>query len=1008
MHKRIWFALILVASFLAFAINPQAAQAQKKSPPALPDEGMEGKITPGYSNPAGAGYDLKAVDVTNAPSVSLGKPGFVLRTVSRFGNVTSAYFEDTIHLNDPYAVSTDGNTVWIADTWGDRAVHYSKTGSLGQIGKAGFRNYYSGTDLDTVFDVQTDSLGNVYLVDMYSSHVAVFKADGSFLRNIGQQWTSGQANDLLNNPEGIAIDSANRTYVADSGNCRIQVFQPNGDYLATLGETGICGGESYHFGGSLRHMDIYGNQLYVADASNHRVEIFDITNPAVSMPLVATIGESGVSGNDSGHLNWPTGVAVDGGKIYIADMHNERVQIFNQSTRAYIKTLTGAGAGDTYLYPSDVDTDASGNLYVADNGNARVVQYDSSQAYTRTYGVKGVPYLTDASHFNRPSGVAVGPQGNIYLVENWGCRLVVLDKNGSPINTFGEPGVCQNDNTHLSAPEGVAVNPGTGEVYVADSANDRIMIFSATGAYLRTQGSSGSGNLQFSYPKAVAFGSNGAIYVADRNNNRVQVFDGNFNYLNTLTGFSSVVDLATDTNGKLYVLDQGAKSVQIYNQALQIVKTIGGIDGSSSQNFGALDNATALAVDTSGRIYVAASWGGHILVYDANGAFLSAYGSTGDQMGQWRQVEGMAFTPQGTLLIANSLSHTVDGLVQGTPHFLSTSLNGFGDPRIKNIYAMTIHNNELFAGVAYWDGSTNHADLNYSATGRDWANVGVDFGSGTSALCSFKGNLYAGTWDGKIWRSADGKTSWGVIIADGFGDVNNGIGLLIPYNGYLYATTWNNNGTQVWRSATGDKSSWTQVNTAGFGFANAHGVSASAVFNNQLYLGTGDWTTDSPFLARTSSGTAWEPVGQASFHGTSEYDVTALAVYQNKLYAMTIGGNGTKVWNSSDGATWQASTAFSVPNSSPSDFGGLEVFNGDLYAIAGNSSQGAQVWRTHDGAAWEMLAAHGLNGPENQRTFLGQASIVFNNNLYFALDNFTNGATIWELAKVAYIPMVIR
>jgi DNA-binding beta-propeller fold protein YncE len=1010
MHKRIWFAFILLVSFLAFSINPQPAQAQKKAPPIVPTQDSIRKLPASASNPAGPLFNLKAAISPNASSVTLGTPGFLLRPESRFGKVTEAYIEDTTHLNYPYAVATYGDTVWVADTYGERAIHYSNTASyLGQIGKAGFRNFYPDTDLESVFDIQTDSLGNVYLVDMYASHVAVFKSDGTYLRDIGQRWTYGQANNQLNNPYGIAIDNLGRAYVADSGNCRIQVFQSNGDYLATLGETGVCGVESNHFGGALRHLDIYGNLLYVPDASNHRVEIFDISNPAISMPLQATIGVPGVSGSDTTHLDWPTGVAVDASQIYIADMHNQRVQIFNATTRVYVKTLTGTGPGDTYSYPADVETDASGNLYVADNGHARVVQYNSSQTYTRTYGVKDVPYLTDASHFNRPAGVAAGAQGNVYLVEEWGCRLVVLDKNGSPINTFGEGGVCQNDATHLYTPEGVAVNPQSGEVYVADSGNDRILVFSAGGAYLRTKGISGSGNSQFSYPTAVAIGSTGTIYVADRNNNRVEVFDPAFNYVTSLfDNFSSLVDLATDAKGNLYTLDRGTKSVQIYNQALVKIKTIGGIDGSSFQNFGALDNVTALAVDSDGRIYVAASWGNHILVYDASGAFLSACGSWGDQLGQMRQVEGMAVTPQGKLLIADFLHHTVDGLVQGSPHFLTTSLNGFGDPRIQQIPGLTIYNNELYAGVWYRDATIDHADLYYSSTGRNWANVGVDFGAGTATLTPFNGNLYVGTWDGKIWRSANGKTSWEAITEDGFGDSHNGIALLITYSGFLYATTWNNNGTQVWRSSTGDKSSWTQVSSGGFGSPNAGGVTASAVFNNQLYLGTSDWATSSPFLARTSNGTDWEKVGQTSFQNTAEISVSALAVYNNKLYAMTFGNNGSKVWNSSDGATWQASAAFTVPNSIPYDLGSLEVFNGDLYLIAGNSSQGAQVWRTHNGTTWEMLATHGINAPENQRSYFDTASIVFNNNLYFALDNFYNGAMIWELAKEIYVPTLKR
>ena len=987
---------------------------------------------------------------TAAVAVGVGQPGLSFRYVQAFGSAKQAYISDTAHLNYPYGLATDGNSVWIAESNGDRALKFSNTGQfLAQIGQAGAIDYYPRS-LRRLVDAGVDGSGNIWLVDMDGAHVVKFDSAYNYVSDIGQLWNQGSDSTHFAYPAGIAFDASGNIYISDGapdwnvdlGNQRVQIYNSSGVYLHTIGITGTSSSDNAHLYGP-RHIGIYGNTLYVADSGNHRVQIYDVSNPLVPAYL-ATIG-TGTAGSANNQFNNPSGVTADASSIYVADTWNNRVQIFNRSTRAYVATVGGSwGSGNNqFKDPSDVAVDASGNLYVADYNNTRVQQFNASHNLARTYGVTGVPYLTDGAHLNQPKGVAIGPDGAIYTVEERGQRLVAFNPDGTPRWTDGTAGVAGMDNNldmaHLNGPTDVAVN-AAGHAYVADTWNHRIAIFNSDGTPYSVIGNSGSGPLQFNCPRGLTIAPTGAFYVADTCNHRVQIFSSKWVYSATLgvTGisgidnahFNSPEDVAVDSKGTIYVADTANQRIQVFNANRTYSRTLG-IPGASGSDFAHFNNPARLAVDNQDNLYVADGWNNRIQVFDSNGAYLTSIGGAGSGSdGQPRGTFGIAIDRDGSIYASGFWDdYRVHKFVRGVPGWQQMNINGFGDRYATWIGALQPFQGQLYAGGA----AAQTSQVWRMMTDGTWSASNADgFGDAGNreidAMAVFSGSLYATTYNWtcddpncdtghnngpQVWRTATG-TAWEDVTPPALiGGHNWLLYTLAEFNGYLYAGTYADNahGAEVWRTANG--TDWTRVVENGFDndLYNTSVLSLMA-FNGNLYASTrhGDWISDShtdgPLGAevwRTSDGLNWTRVNTPGFGDASRYRIETMQVFQNQLYAYVWGGSGgAQVWRCAgpvcdSNADWAqvVGNGFGVPGNTYLYAGA--VYGNYLYAAAANTGgTGNQLWRSSDGQQWEKAAPYDGLGNSRNYNVPSNAMTVFDERLYISLTNDDSGAGIWK------------
>ena len=308
----------------------------------------------------------------------------------------------------------------------------------------------------------------------------------------GEQGFSGDggpANSAsLDWPVCVAVDGSGNLYIADSDNNKIRRLDASTGVISTVSGKG---GDGFSSDGS-------GN-LYIVDSGNHNIRRVDRDTGAVT--AVAGNGSEGFSGDGgpatSASLNNPSGVATDGwGNVVIADFVNHRIRRVDGAS-GIITTVAGNGergfSGDggpatsASLYrPSGVGIDGSGNIYVADLFNHKVRHVDAASGVITTvagngiWGFSGDGGPAISASLNSPWSVAVDPSGNLYIADMGNHRIRRVDGTSGVITTvagngaegFSDDGGPANS-ASLDIPQGVAVD-GTGDLYIADAANNRV------------------------------------------------------------------------------------------------------------------------------------------------------------------------------------------------------------------------------------------------------------------------------------------------------------------------------------------------------------------------------------------------------------------------------------------------------------------------------------------------------------------------------------------------------
>jgi sugar lactone lactonase YvrE len=275
-----------------------------------------------------------------------------------------------------------------------------------------------------------------------------------------------------------------------------------------------------------------------------------------------TIADSNtfIEGSPTVGINSPIGVTmydIDGESLIVTDYGNEQIihikNVNSNNSNISVLVPTTWSSGQTFglVYEMFLDVDNSYNLYVCDSANNRVLMFPSMQYISppATIVINGMPgvHTNALDKLEGPYGVKRDKQGNLYVTDIYNHRVMFWGPNATSGIMIAGNNTSGNSSMQLSYPNGLFLDTDNSLLYVADTSNNRIQLFSLTGSppyngvTVAGNDQVGTASDQLNGPCALwVSNKTGTMYIVDGNNNRIQRWN---------KGAKIGVTIAGDPNG---------------------------------------------------------------------------------------------------------------------------------------------------------------------------------------------------------------------------------------------------------------------------------------------------------------------------------------------------------------------------------------------------------------------------------------------------------------------------
>jgi sugar lactone lactonase YvrE len=316
--------------------------------------------------------------------------------------------------------------------------------------------------------------------------------------------------------------------------------------------------------------------------------------------------------------------------------------------------------------------------------------------YVSSFGSTG----SGNGQLSHPADVAIDSKGNLWVADSTNNRVQEFTQGGEFIKSLGSMGT---GNGQFKTPKSLAFDTN-GNLWVADAGNSRLEKFNPSGEFLKTVGAAGSGNAQFNGPEGIAIDPKGNIWVADTYNHRIQELNsaGEFVKVVNSSGLGAIEPTGIDAGpeGNVWVADLAHNRIVELSEAGALVRQV----GSEGTGNGQFRHPDAIAVGSHGEVWVGDQSNSRVQELSAEGQYVTQFGSAGSGAGQFSfsYPLGIATDNQGSLWVTDTNNNRVQRWL--IPHY------GY-----KPVYAST------FGSTGTANGQFKHpGDVAVDPQGRLW------------------------------------------------------------------------------------------------------------------------------------------------------------------------------------------------------------------------------------------------------------------------------------------------
>ncbi|UJR06790.1 hypothetical protein I4U23_011077 [Adineta vaga] len=312
------------------------------------------------------------------------------------------------------------------------------------------------------------------------------------------------------------------------------------------------------------------------------------------------------------------------------------VLFFAESNFSYVWNTTGqtvagiagnSGTASNKLYsPFSLAVDTSNTLFIADRYNNRIQKWFSNASNGTTLagqfnGISG----SGLNYLNQPGSVVIDSSGNMFIADIYNYRVLFWAQNGSSGTLVAGTGALGSSNNQLNLPQDIAYDSNTGILYVSDYDNHRVMQYlpgASSGSIVAGGNGPGYSNTQLYHPIGLYFdSSSNSLFIANFGaHNIVRWIVGNSNWtlvagIGGSPGITSMLlyypaDVTLDSMGNIYVADTTNHRIQFFLAGQSNGTTIAGITYSAGSSSLQLNTPYGLTVDAQFNVYVA-DYGNH-------------------------------------------------------------------------------------------------------------------------------------------------------------------------------------------------------------------------------------------------------------------------------------------------------------------------------------------------------------------------------------------------------------